>query len=158
MCESIPETVTHEVQLDAVFEESFGAGENKCEALGCIERALRGLGLASRKTCVRHADERCVIRLSRENPLDRRGRAIRGPFQNDSGIVVDGFHIHLHGEIVHLPDNLPADFQPAAALAEPKLGRDGGTDKRLEHAFVTNRSARAAVGKGNLHANHAPQE
>src|SRR5262249_48617807 len=66
--------------------------------------------------------------------FNRRGRAVGGPFHEDSGIGFDSFEIHRDGKVIHLPipDNLPARLQPAAAFAEPESG-DGGIDESLKH-------------------------
>ena len=96
---------------------------------------LHGFTFVSRKTLICHADECRAIGSRLKNPLDKCGRAVSGPFHEDSDVLLNSFYLHGHGKMIHLPipRDLFASLQPATALTEPKLRRDGGIHERLEH-------------------------
>src|SRR5215471_4665166 len=128
-------TVRDEVQPDVVLEERFCASQHKGKSFRRTDRLLPGLRFAPWKTGIGNTDERRAVRSWTKVPLNWRGRIASGPFDLDSGVALNRFHVHWNRETVHPagPCHLFACARFVTAFGEPKLRGERRIDKSLEH-------------------------
>jgi hypothetical protein len=101
---------------------------------------------------VRDAHEGRAVLASGEDPFDRSGRIVGGPLDEDSFVGLDGLHVDLHCEAIHVPVPFDAGSgdESAAASREPELRRDRRIDECLEDLGETGlRINISALATGN---------
>jgi hypothetical protein len=97
--ESIGKTIRHEIQDNVMFKERLQSCKHQRESFGRIYRLSYNLVLVSVKTGVGNTYKSCAVWSRRKDPLNRCGRAIRRPFDEDSSISFNALYIHLQGQI-----------------------------------------------------------
>jgi hypothetical protein len=126
--------IGYKLQLDTVLKKCLKTRKSQREPLRRVGDVTEKLVGIARPAGLGDSDERCIICVRRECPLNEGAAAVSIPFDEESIVRLDEFCGDGCRYVIHLPlpfDGL-SDFESATALREPELGGNFRIDKGVE--------------------------
>src|SRR5262245_46060709 len=115
--------IGYKLQWYTVLKKCLKTRKRERKPLSRIGDVTKKLVAIARPAGLRDREERCILSMRRECPLNERAAAISIPLNEESIVRFDDFCHNGCRHVIHLPfpfDGL-SDFKSATALREPEL-------------------------------------
>src|SRR5262245_6628069 len=126
--------ICYKLQLDTVLKKCLKTRKREREPLSRVADVTEKLVAIARPAGLPDREERCIVSMRRECPLNEGAATVSIPLDEESIIRLDDFCGNGCRYVIHLPlpfDGL-SDFESATTLREPELGSNFGIDEGVK--------------------------
>lgn len=144
--------IGYKLQLDTVLKNCLKTRKRERKPLKPVGDVTEKLVAIARPAGLRDREERGIVSMRHECPLNQGAAAVSIPLDEKSIVGLDDFSVNACRYVVHLPfpfDGL-SDFKSATALREPKLSRNFRIDERIKDLWHRPRMSIAVFATGGF--------
>ena len=126
--------IGYKPQLDTVLKKCLKTRKRERESLSRVGNVTEKLLAIARPAGLPDREERCIVSMRRECPLNEGAAAVSIPLDEESIVRLDDFCGNGCRYVIHLPlpfDGL-SDFESATTLREPELGGNFRIDEGVK--------------------------
>src|SRR5262245_42690270 len=126
--------IGYKLQWYTVLKKCLKTRKRQREPLSRVGDVTEKLVAIARPTGLRDREERCIVSMRRECPLNEAAAAVSIPLDQESLVRLDDFCGDGCRYVIHLP--LPfdrrSDFKSATTIREPELGSNFRIDEGVK--------------------------